>query len=148
MKTTIPIILIVLFLCSCRTNRSFHAEVLRGASCGATDELVKTKLDEAVNIFTAELDRLQRSAPQETELRMFFIDRAVANFPDGYVLKLKPFLHKGCEDSDPTVRRMAMKYAIQSLGFGGLKDISQHMTSEVRDEILQYLQTHTDATEQ
>jgi len=148
MKTTLPIILIVPFMCSCTASRSFHADVLRGASCGATDGLVQTKLDEAVIIFTAELDRLQRSAPQETELRMYFIDRAVANFPDGYVQKLKPFLHKGCEDPDPTVRHMAMKYAIRCLGSGGLKDISQHMTSEVRDEILKYLQTHTEATDQ
>ena len=115
----------------------------------ATHEVVHRKLDEAVNIFIEEFDRLQRFAPTATEPRTALLNLAGANFPESDVWELEPLFRKGCQDPNPEVRRSAMGFVTRYLGTAStnvLEDIAQHSRPEVRGDVLQYLKKLAEET--
>ncbi len=100
-------------------------------------------------MFTAEFARLQRDEPANTKLRESFLLDASWHFPSRAMLE--SLYRRGCDDADAKVRRTAMECVTEFCGPNGpqmLNEFAQHSRPEVRDEILQYLQTPGAATKQ
>jgi hypothetical protein len=176
MKTTIPMIIVGVLVCSCTERRSSDTELreepcvetgdlaltklqeaemqsfdteFRSDPCLATWTVIDEKLEETASTFTAEFGHLQRTSPNDADVRADLLFYASEHFPGGGLHFLKPLWRKGCEDPHPSVRLMAMKCVTRHLELHStriLTDIAEQSRLYVRDDIQQYLQRGSGAT--